>query len=103
MNDKAYTPQFISIGPFHHHTRNDLIANEHYKLQGFNNFLHRIKINYKQIESSKKLVEKCHGKMKEAWNCYAIPIKMEDQLDKMDKFFQLQDNVEFSFFRRDIL
>ncbi|KAA0064947.1 UPF0481 protein [Cucumis melo var. makuwa] len=33
MNDKAYAPQFISIGPFHHRTRNDLIANEHYKLQ----------------------------------------------------------------------
>uniref|UniRef100_A0A9I9E837 Uncharacterized protein n=1 Tax=Cucumis melo TaxID=3656 RepID=A0A9I9E837_CUCME len=66
MKDKSYIPQFISIGPFHHRTRNDLIANEYYKLQGFINFLRRISINNKRIESSKELVEKCHGWVKEA-------------------------------------
>ena len=76
---KAYIPQFISIGPFHHGTRNDLTANEHYKIQGFNNFLHRININYKQVESLKELVKKCHGWMKDAWNCYAEPIEMEEK------------------------
>ncbi|KAL4033908.1 hypothetical protein IC575_007026 [Cucumis melo] len=127
MNDKAYAPQFISIGPFHHRTRNDLIANEHYKLQGFNNFLHRIN-NYEQIESSKEFVKKCHGWVKEAWNCYAEPINMNeeefvlmmlvdacfileffilliddhyggDYLFEADQIFQIQDMVDFSFYR----
>ncbi|KAA0064937.1 UPF0481 protein [Cucumis melo var. makuwa] len=89
LNDRAYAPQFISIGPFHYHTRQDLIANEYYKYQGFNNFLRRISINNEQIESMegsqvkintvKFLVEKCHGLMKEAWNCYADQINMMEE------------------------
>ncbi|XP_031737062.1 UPF0481 protein At3g47200 [Cucumis sativus] len=88
INDKAYVPQFISIGPFHYRTRKDLIANEHYKLQGFFNFLGRISIINSHIQlleenqvniSSKVLVEKSHDWVKEAWNCYAEPIKMKDE------------------------
>ncbi|XP_038884451.1 UPF0481 protein At3g47200-like [Benincasa hispida] len=135
MNDKAYTPQFISIGPFHYGTRTNLIANEHYKVQGFFNFLRRLNNKYKiqSLEDSghvkittsllKVLVEKACCSVKEAHNCYAEPINMKEEefftmmlvdacfiveflilwvcenlLQRRGKFFQIQDNVDFSFY-----
>ncbi|KAA0064943.1 hypothetical protein IC582_006200 [Cucumis melo] len=82
INRKAYIPQLISIGPIHHGTNNDLVANQQYKLQGFINFLRRININNKQILSMEDilqtgtlntLVEKAHHWVKEARNCYTSP------------------------------
>ncbi|CAK9312841.1 unnamed protein product [Citrullus colocynthis] len=75
MNKTAYAPQVISIGPFHHHRDQDLIATEHYKLQGFHNFLHRID----KEKSLKELVEIAESWVEEARNCYAEPIRINDK------------------------
>ncbi|XP_038889346.1 UPF0481 protein At3g47200-like [Benincasa hispida] len=88
MNPKAYAPQLISIGPLHHGTRKDLIANEQYKLHGFMNFLRRMNNNmiesmdhvgFPQTRTLNVLVEKAHCWVKEARNCYATPIKMKEE------------------------
>ena len=136
MNPKTYVPQLISIGPFHHGTPKDLIANEKYKLHGFINFLRRINIkstveggisetarslkDLLKTGTLKVLVEKAHDWVKEALNCYATPINMEEKdfiimmvvdacfideffILKVDeshpicKFDLIQENVDISF------
>uniref|UniRef100_A0A0A0LM96 Uncharacterized protein n=1 Tax=Cucumis sativus TaxID=3659 RepID=A0A0A0LM96_CUCSA len=83
MNPKAYAPQLISIGPFYYHAHKNLIANEQYKLQGFNNFLHRVnKMSLEQQERTRSLndlVKKAQSWVKEARNCYAESINMNDE------------------------
>ncbi|XP_038886293.1 UPF0481 protein At3g47200-like [Benincasa hispida] len=97
MNPKAYTPQVISIGPFHHQCdQMDFKVAEQYKLQGLINFLGRIgdkKINLLNDDAAKiisledlletgslkTLVGKAHSWIKEARNCYAEPIDMDDR------------------------
>ncbi|KAA0064946.1 hypothetical protein IC582_006204 [Cucumis melo] len=97
MNPKAYTPQLISIGPFHHYRRqNDFKATEQYKLQALVNFLRRINNNNETMEEDqdvkksrslddllkigtlKVLVEKVHCWMTETRNCYSEPIDYMD-------------------------
>ncbi|KAL4033906.1 hypothetical protein IC575_007024 [Cucumis melo] len=98
MNPKAYTPQLISIGPFHHYRcQNDFKTTEQYKLQALVNFLRRINNNNEIMEEDqdvvkkigsledllktgtlKVLVEKVHCRMAEAQNCYSEPIDYMD-------------------------
>ncbi|XP_038886585.1 UPF0481 protein At3g47200-like [Benincasa hispida] len=129
MNPKAYDPQLISIGPYHHFTRKDLIATEQYKLQGLINFLRRINNNKMEsledllkIGTLKALVEKAHCWVKEARNCYAAHINMKeeefvmmmlvdacfiveffilyyDQGHPDCRFSQIQHNVDLSFYK----
>ena len=75
MNHRAYTPQVISIGPFHHH-RKDLLATEPYKLRRCLNFLSRLGNERDSLELLKKNTQTC---MKEVRNCYAEPINMNDK------------------------
>ncbi|XP_023546107.1 putative UPF0481 protein At3g02645 [Cucurbita pepo subsp. pepo] len=75
MNHRAYTPQVISIGPFHHH-RKDLLATEPYKLRRCSNFLSRLGNERDSLELLKKNTQTC---MKEVRNCYAEPINMNDK------------------------
>ncbi|XP_023547065.1 putative UPF0481 protein At3g02645 [Cucurbita pepo subsp. pepo] len=75
MNHRAYTPQVISIGPFHHH-RKDLLATEPYKLRRCLNFLSRLG---NQRDSLEFLQKNTQNWMKEVRNCYAEPINMNDE------------------------
>ncbi|XP_022973628.1 UPF0481 protein At3g47200-like [Cucurbita maxima] len=75
MNNTAFTPQVISIGPFHHHSRDDLIVKEQYKLQGLANFLFRM-MNMSSVEF---LVETTQTWVKDARDYYAEPINMNDE------------------------
>ena len=119
MNNSAYTPQLISIGPFHHRSRNDLIATEQYKLQGLTNFLHRLDNKMISLEF---LVKTTQTLMKEVRNCYAEPVKMSDEdfvkmmlvdgcfiveflilyYEQYDPsaFSKIQNNVDLSFYKR---
>ena len=75
MNHRAYTPQVISIGPFHHH-RKDLLATEPYKLRRCLNFLSRLGNERDSLELLKKNTQTW---MKEIRNCYGEPINMNDK------------------------
>ncbi|XP_022932942.1 UPF0481 protein At3g47200-like [Cucurbita moschata] len=75
MNSTAFTPQVISIGPFHHRSRDDLIVTEQYKLQGLANFLLRM-MNMSSVEF---LVETAQTWVKDARDYYAEPINMNDE------------------------
>ncbi|KAL0557656.1 hypothetical protein IC582_006206 [Cucumis melo] len=97
MNPEVYTPQLISIGPFHHYRcQNDFKATEQYKLQALVNFLRRInndneimkEANVVKIirsledllktETLKVLVKKVQCWMTEARNYYSEPIDYMD-------------------------
>ncbi|KAA0064944.1 hypothetical protein IC582_006202 [Cucumis melo] len=76
MNRIAYVPQVISIGPFHHGSK-DLNATERYKLQGLRNFLRRLD-DHKAEKSLEELVKIAQSWVEEARRCYADPIDMDD-------------------------
>ncbi|XP_022932991.1 UPF0481 protein At3g47200-like [Cucurbita moschata] len=76
MNNIAFIPQVISIGPFHHRSREDLISTEQYKLQGLVNFQLRMTNNINSLEF---LVETVQNWVNEARNYYAEPINMNDE------------------------
>lgn len=129
MNNKAYIPQVISIGPFHHRSPDcspDLKATEPYKLQGFNNFL--IRLNYKMnplnnsMNLLENLVKNAQSWVEEDRNCYAEPIDMNDKdfIEMMivdgsfiveflilhygqsdpTAFPKIPNNVDYSFYKR---
>ncbi|XP_022961905.1 UPF0481 protein At3g47200-like [Cucurbita moschata] len=75
MNNAAYTPQVISIGPFHHR-RKDLIATEQYKLRRCVDFLNRLD---NKMNSLELLVKATQNWVKNARNYYAEPIHMCDK------------------------
>ncbi|CAK9312843.1 unnamed protein product [Citrullus colocynthis] len=77
MSPKAYAPQVISIGPFHHGCQKDFRDTEQHKLRALINFLRRIN-NDNMKCSLEDLVKKAHSWMKDARNCYAEPIQMDD-------------------------
>ena len=65
MNHRAYTPQVISIGQFHHH-RKYLLAIEPYKLQHCLSFLSRLG---NERDSLEFLWKNTQNWMKEVRNC----------------------------------
>ena len=81
MNNIAYIPQAISIGPFHHCSQKDLIAIEQYKLRYCINFLGRLD---NKMDSLEFLVKTTQSWVKEARNCYAEPFV---QMMLMDSCF----------------
>lgn len=76
MNNIAYIPQVISIGPFHHCSQNDLIVTVKYKLRCCINFLGRLD---NKMDSLEFLVKATQSWVKEARNCYTEPINMSDE------------------------
>ncbi|XP_023548954.1 UPF0481 protein At3g47200-like [Cucurbita pepo subsp. pepo] len=118
MNNTAFIPQVISIGLFHHRSREDLIVTEQYKLQGLANFLLRT-MNMNSVEF---LVETAQTWVKDARDYYAEPINMNDEdFIKMllvdgcfivellilnygqydpDAFIQIEHNRDLQFYKR---
>ena len=76
MNYSAYTPQVVSVGPFHHRRRKDLIATEQYKLRRCVDFLNRLD---NKLNSLEFLVKTTQSWVKEARNYYAEPVNMSDE------------------------
>ncbi|PRQ22621.1 hypothetical protein RchiOBHm_Chr6g0252301 [Rosa chinensis] len=71
QNEKAYTPQVVSIGPLHHGGK-DLEAMEDHKIRYVKDFLERTKVS----------MEECFNALKE-WEteiraCYAVKIEYEE-------------------------
>ncbi|XP_022996816.1 putative UPF0481 protein At3g02645 [Cucurbita maxima] len=125
MNNKAYIPQVISIGPFYHRSP-DLITTEHYKVQGLNNFLIRLSNKMECLNNPRNplevLVRNTQSYVEEYRNCYAEPINMNDKdfiemmiVDggfiveflilyygqyKPNVFPTLSSNVDYSFYKR---
>ncbi|XP_022961913.1 UPF0481 protein At3g47200-like [Cucurbita moschata] len=114
MNHRAYTPQVISIGPFHHY-RKDLLATEPYKLRRCLNFLSRLGNERDSLELLKKNTQTW---MKEVRNCYGEPINMNDKefvnmmivdgcflvefLIQNHNGFQTPNNLDLTFHQRSI-
>ncbi|XP_004138865.1 UPF0481 protein At3g47200 [Cucumis sativus] len=92
MNPKAYIPQFISIGPFHHSKcQNNSKGTQKYKHYGLFNFLRRInnteikeeedvmtKSRSFQPKTLKVLVEKVHDWVEKTRYCFSEPIDYMD-------------------------
>ncbi|XP_016899495.2 UPF0481 protein At3g47200-like [Cucumis melo] len=90
MNPKVYLPQFISIGPYHYKTQENLKANEQYKFRAFIKFLYRmINRDYEYSQESlkgilkagtlKHIVKTSHCWTKQVWNSYASSINMKEE------------------------
>ena len=74
--DSLYVPQVISIGPFHHGSK-DLNVTERYKFQGLRNFLRRLNDHKeKSLEELTKIAQLSW--VEEACGCYIYPIDMDD-------------------------
>ncbi|XP_022961906.1 putative UPF0481 protein At3g02645 [Cucurbita moschata] len=125
MNNKAYIPQVISIGPFYHRSP-DLITTEQYKVQGLSNFLIRLSNKMECLNNPgnplEVLVRNTQSYVDEYRNCYGEPINMNDKdfiemmiVDggfiveflilhygqyKQDVFPTISSNVDYSFYKR---
>ncbi|XP_059460686.1 UPF0481 protein At3g47200-like [Corylus avellana] len=66
LNEEAYTPQVISIGPFHHGNQKLQIM-EKYKVRYLKEFMERVKINLENlvctIEDSEESVRQCYAEV----------------------------------------
>lgn len=76
MNKTMYTPQVISIGPFHHRSQKNLIAEEQYKLRSCITFLYHLESEMKSLEF---LVKATQIWVEEARNYYAEQIELSDE------------------------
>ncbi|XP_038896405.1 UPF0481 protein At3g47200-like [Benincasa hispida] len=72
MNETVYTPQFISIGPFHH-GRPELMAVEQYKLRALKTYLARVNL---KVEEAMSMTFSWEEK---ARSCYGHSIDMNKQ------------------------
>ncbi|XP_050219169.1 UPF0481 protein At3g47200 [Mercurialis annua] len=77
VNEYAYTPRLVSIGPFHH-GKADLKAMEEHKWRHLQNFLKQTKVNLDE------LVKFITDREERARNCYAETIEMTS-----DEFVQI--------------
>ncbi|GLT63345.1 hypothetical protein SLA2020_359180 [Shorea laevis] len=66
LNEEAYTPQVISIGPFHHGDEK-LQTMEKYKVRYLKEFMERVKIDLENlvrvIEDSEESVRQCYAEI----------------------------------------
>jgi hypothetical protein len=64
LNEEAYTPQVISIGPFHHGNKK-LQLMENYKLRYLKTFMERVEINFEILictrEDMETSVRQCYA------------------------------------------
>jgi hypothetical protein len=54
LNEEAYTPRFISIGPFHHGGNERLQTMEKLKVKYFKRFLEKTKLNIENFSKHYK-------------------------------------------------
>ncbi|XP_062021351.1 putative UPF0481 protein At3g02645 [Rosa rugosa] len=94
VNEKAYTPQVVSIGPLHH-GREGLEAMEDHKIRYVKDFLERTKVS---MEECLKTLKKWETKIRA---CYAVKIEYnETELVEMvlvDSIFSFELLLRFSY------
>ncbi|KDP35993.1 hypothetical protein JCGZ_08388 [Jatropha curcas] len=94
LNDKAYTPRVVSIGPFHH-AQKYLEAMEEHKFRYLQDFLQLSEIN---LEDSIKFIRENEDRLR---NCYAENIKLNSydfvKMILLDAIFVIMILLRFSF------
>ncbi|KAF5458879.1 hypothetical protein F2P56_022874 [Juglans regia] len=94
LNEEAYTPQVISIGPFHH--GNEKLQNivEEYKVRYLEDFMRRAQTN---LENLVRIVKGSEEKIRQ---CYAETIELDS--DEFVKMILLDAAFIIEYFLRDM-
>ncbi|XP_035543086.1 UPF0481 protein At3g47200-like [Juglans regia] len=93
LNEEAYTPQVISIGPFHHGNKKFQIL-EKYKVRYLDDFMRRAKTN------PENLVRIVKGSEEAIRQCYAETIELDS--DEFVKMILLDAAFIIEYFLRDM-
>ncbi|XP_058217026.1 uncharacterized protein LOC131327923 [Rhododendron vialii] len=98
VNERAYTPRLITIGPLHRNDEHLQTPMQHVKMSYANNLLCRLTTGMESLELAEKrnavLLHECLAEMKklivDANNCYLADVTLDEEMLLVDGCFILE-------------
>ncbi|KAG5512622.1 hypothetical protein RHGRI_038912 [Rhododendron griersonianum] len=97
LNERAYTPRLIAIGPLHRNDQHHQTSMQHVKMSYVNNLLCRLIAGMEGLELAEKksaLLQECLAEMKkliaDVNNCYLAEVTLDEEMMLVDGCFILE-------------